>query len=258
MKSHSWSKKMGIANAEAAAELLGTVVAFLKLTGVSQNAILGYLREGQHGRRRRQAARHYRTLVRAYEDMGVLMATWFSNPRFLDQDGYPIPVKLGVGPRSLAQLIKFARVDLSMPVAAELIRQSPSIRLDDKGMLHVQRKVFVLPDFEIPRAALIIERYLSTLIGNSSGRKKDTHLLLERSCYVPRVNLKTVTPILRDIKTRATAFIDGVDGEIEHKRLRGTAAAQTGEMGVMIFAWTKPIGSSKRSKTQQEKRNQGS
>ena len=28
--------------------------------------------------------------MRAYEDMGVLMTTWFSNPKFLDKTGQPV------------------------------------------------------------------------------------------------------------------------------------------------------------------------
>lgn len=245
MRKTAWSKQIEVANREGASALLASTIAFLTRNGISQKSIVALAKASGTTRKKATPTRTYSNLMRAYEDMGVLMATWFSNPKFLDARGQPIPLKSGGGPRSLSQLMKAAGVKLNAGLAIELIRQSPSVRLDAKGFLHVQRRVFVLPEFEIPRAALIIERYLSTLIKNSAGRKQDTHLLLERSCFVPSVNLKTVTPILRDIKSRATAFIDAVDGEIEGKRLRGGSAKQAGEMGVLIFAWTKQKHSAK-------------
>ena len=240
MKKTAWSKKIAIANRDGANALLAATIAFLQRNGVSRNSIISIAKRSGGPKRKAASTRTYSSFMRAYEDMGVLMATWFSNPKFLDAQGFPVPLEPGSGPRSLAHLIKTSRVKLRISVATELMHQSPSVRLDANGLLHVQRRVFVLPEFEIPRAALIIERYLSTLIKNSSGRRQDTHLLLERSCYVPSVNLKTATPILRDIKSRATAFIDAVDGEIEGKRLRGTTTKHAGEMGVLIFAWTQP------------------
>ena len=102
----------------------------------------------------------------------------------------------------------------------------------------------MLPEFEIPRAALVVERYLETLWHNALGRKRGTTLLLERSCHVPEIDLRAVTPILRDIKERGTAFMDSTDGEIEACRSRRSRIGTTGEVGVVVFAWTKPRGGS--------------
>jgi hypothetical protein len=67
-------------------------------------------------------------------------------------------------------------------------------------------------------------------------------LLLERSCHVPEIDLRTVSPILRDIKERGTAFMDSTDGEIEANRLRSSRRSKravSGQIGVVVFAWTR-------------------
>jgi hypothetical protein len=97
----------------------------------------------------------------------------------------------------------------------------------------------VLPDFAIPRAALVMERYLDTLHKNSSPNRRRAVLLLERNCHVPEVNLRTVAPILRDIKKRGSAYIDSVNGDIEGLRKKRSRGKGSGEMSVHIFAWTR-------------------
>jgi hypothetical protein len=180
----------------------------------------------------------YRKTMRAYENMGVLMATWFSNPIFLDSLGNPVVLTASKGPRSVTNLIRHSRVRISTDIAIELLSRSTSVKSRDDGSFAALRRVFVLPEFEIPRAALVVERYLDTLRHNALGRKRGTTLLLERSCHVPEIDLRAVRPILRDIKERGTAFMDVTDGEIESSRLRRSKSV-TGEVGVVVFAWTK-------------------
>ena len=108
------------------------------------------------------------------------------------------------------------------------------------GNFVAQRREFVLPGFAVLRAALMIERYLDTLQRNSASDKKETVLLLERNCHVPEVNLKTIAPILRDIKRRGSVYIDSVDGDIEGLRRKRSRHKGSGEMSVHLFAWTRP------------------
>lgn len=185
------------------------------------------------------SVREYRRLVGAYEDMGMLMSTWFSHPRYLDGESRPLKLPLQ-GPVSVRSLVRSARVTVSVRLAAELMRRSPSIRVDDGGKFVALKRVFVLPDFEVPRAALVIERYLGTLRRNSSAQKNGTTLLLERNCHVPEIDLKRISPILRDIRERGTAFMDSVDGDIEAHRVRRPRRNGVGELGVLTFAWTRP------------------
>ena len=179
--------------------------------------------------------------MRAYEYMGVLMATWFSNPKFLDKTGKPLELTSSTGPRSVANLIRLARVPIQQRLTLELMRCSPSVKCSENGGFTALRKVFVLPEFEVPRAALVVERFLDTLNGNAIRRKlKST--LLERSCHATEVDLTAIAPILRDIKERGTAFMDSLDGEIEACRSRRSKRNTLGELGVAVFAWTKPAG----------------
>ena len=229
-----------LAHQQGAAALLGATFAFLQANKISKKLIVEYARKANQRKTTGGRFREYTTLVRAYEDMGLVMSTWYSLPRFLDAESRPLPLTTRPGPRSIPSLLRTSRVKISATLAKQLMRRSPSVRIDTHGNFIALKRVFVLPDFEVPRAALVIDRYLDTLRRNSSAHRKGTILLLERNCHVPEVDIQRITPILRDIKGRGTAFMDSVDGDIEAHRIRRSKRRGVGELGVLVFAWTRP------------------
>jgi hypothetical protein len=240
-----------LAKQQGATVLLAAMFSFLLRNNISKKLIAETMRQ-HHGRRKLDgSARQYRRLVSAYEDMGMVMSAWFSLPRFLDPEGRPLPLTAVRGSQSVPSLVRSSRVKISATLAVELLRRSPSVRIDTRGNFVALKRVFVLPDFEVPRAALVIERYLDTLGRNSSARRHDTTLLLERNCHVPEIDLRKINPILRDIKGRGTAFMDSVDGDIEALRIRRSRRKGVGELGVLVFAWTRP-SKARRSKSSPE------
>ena len=232
-----------LANQQGAAALLAATFEFLSRNKISKKMLLEALRRHRARQKPNGSIRQYKRLVRAYEEMGTVMSTWFSQPRFLDPNGLPIRLTATRGPHSIRNLVLSSRVKVSATLAIELMRRSTSVRIDAHGRFIALKRVFVLPDFEVPRAALVINRYLDTLRRNSRAQKSGTTLLLERNCHVQRVDLKRITPILRDIKGRGTAFMDSVDGDIEALRTRKYRRNGVGELGVLIFAWTRPSNS---------------
>src|SRR3984957_10541258 len=232
-----------LANQQGAAALLAATFEFLSRNKISRKIFLEALRRHRERQEPNGRIRQYKRLVRAYEEMGTVMSTWFSLPRFLDQNGLPIRLTATKGPHSIRSLVLSSRVKVSATVAIEMMRSSTSVRTDSHGRFIALKRVFVLPDFEVPRAALVISRYLDTLRRNSIAQKSGTTLLLERNCHVRKVDLKRISPILRDIQGRGTAFMDSVDGDIEALRTRKYRRNGVGELGVLIFAWTRPSNS---------------
>jgi hypothetical protein len=229
---------------QAAKALLRSAYDFLRRNNITVRSVNGSRRQRSQKVSEDKDLKLYRMAMRAYENMGVLMATWFSNPKFLDHLGNPTTLTASKGTRSITNLIRQSKVRISTSIAIELFNRSPSVKSNGDGSFLALRRVFVLPEFEIPRAALVVDRYLETLRHNALGRKRGTTLLLERSCHVPEIDLRTVSPILRDIKERGTAFMDSTDGEIEAYRSRRSGTGLTGEVGVVVFAWTKSRGRS--------------
>ncbi len=240
MTKHPRPSCSDLATQQGAAVLVEAMVRFLRDNGISKRLILATVRSHDKLSKSRGAARLYREWVRAYEDMGMVMSAWFSLPKFLDREGRPLPLSAHRGRLSIGSLVRSSRVKTSVSLAVELIRGSPSVRTDSRGNFVALKRVFVLPNFEIPRAALVMERYLDTLRKNSSAQKNGTNLLLERNCHVPEIDIKRISPILRDIKGRGTAFMDSVDGDIEAHRIRRSRRKGVGELGVLVFAWTRP------------------
>jgi hypothetical protein len=176
-------------------------------------------------------------MLRIYEDMSMVMATWFTDPRFLDGSGKPkaLHSKSSDGV-SVAQLVRAASVRISAKLATQLLIQSSSIRSQADGKLIPIRRPYTLPGFEVPRAAFVIERFLDTLRQNSSINPVKP--LLETSCYVTKLNRKSVAPILRDLKERGGSFMNSVAGEIESQRIKN-GNQNTSELGLFTFAWAK-------------------
>jgi len=229
-----------LTNQQAAIALLTAAVAFLRRNNMSENSILEAFRQTKDRRNLNGRVRQYRRSVDAYEDMGVIMSTWHSLPKFLDQDNHPVPLTTNRGANSISNLVRSSRVNISAKLATELMRRSPSVGTDPSGNLIALKRVFVLPEFEVSRAALVIERYLNTLRKNSSAHRNGTTLLLERNCHVPEIDLPSIAHVLRDIKSRGSAFMDSIDGDIEARRVTKARQRAVGELGVLVFAWTRP------------------
>jgi hypothetical protein len=227
-------------NLQSADALLSATTRFLRRNNIPRKLVIESINRNYGTKPSALNQGQYRRVVRSYEEMGTVMSTWFSLPRFLDRESRPVPLTIGRGRKSVAALVKASRVSINAATAIKLMRRSLTVRFDGLNNVVALRPEFVLPNFEVPRAALVIERYLETLSRNSSPKRGKTILMLERNCHIPEVNLRTIAPILRDIKGRGSAFIRAIDGDIEGRRTRGAAPRRVGEMSVHIFAWTKP------------------
>jgi hypothetical protein len=258
MMKNTDSRSADIVKRQGANALIAATIAFLNANDISKNLIVDSIRDYYSPRKPINSVRQYRKLARAYEHMGTVMSTWYSSSNFLDSECRPIPLTNRPGHRSVHALVRAARVPISTAVAIELMHRSPSIGIDSLGNLVAQRREFVLPDFAVPRAALVIERYLDTLHRNSVSHKRKSVLLLERNCHVPEVNLKTIAPILRDIKKRGAAYIDSVNGDVEVLRRTRSRGKDSGEMSVHIFAWTRLARPTKQIKDGSRKSSQQS
>ena len=226
-------------NQQGANALLAATFEFLRRNNISKKSILEFTRKHLVRNQRDRSLRVYRELEQAQEDMGLIMGTWFSHPKFLDASGRPVPLNVGKGTNSIAHLVRASGARVQGAIALELMRRSRSVKIGSDGRLIALRRAFVLPKLEVLRAAFVVERYLDTLQQIALGRKKETPLILERSCHVSEVDLARIVPILRDIESRGTAFMDSIDGDLEVRRLRKSKRKSVGELGVHVFVWTK-------------------
>jgi hypothetical protein len=226
-------------NQQGANALLAATFAFLRRNNISKNSILEFTRQHLVRNHRDRSLRVYRQLEQAQEDMGVIMGTWFSNPKFLDASGRPRPLTAGKGANSIAHLVRVSGAQIQGATAIQLMRQSPCIKFTSDGQLIALKRVFLVPKLEVPRAAFVVERYLETVLQIASDRKKDAPLLLERSCHVSEVDLAKAIPVLRNLESRGTAFLDAIDGDLEGRRLRRSKRKSVGELGIHVFVWRK-------------------
>jgi hypothetical protein len=226
--------------AEAAEILFGAVVKFLRKSKLESKLILGAAKHAQQRAikfKRRDAVRQFRSVLRVYEEMGGIVATWYSHPRFLDRAGNPKPLSVGRGASTIQNLVRSSGAEVPHSVVVDLMHMSPTITINERGELLAISRFFSLPGFELLRAGLVIERFLETLHRNSEVRDERSKLIFERSCYANSIGTQKVARLLRDIKQRGSAFMDSVDGQIELNRSRTSKRRDLSELGVFMFAW---------------------
>ncbi len=227
---------------EGAAEaLINSVYQYLIFNNIDPKWIESHLATLNRRSASKVHSNKFRAAFRAYEDMGAIIATWFADPAFLDKDGSPAPLSAGKGRTSIKKLLLAAGSELSTLAVKRLLQESPSIRkIGEDSFIPISR-VFMLPSFELLRAATVVERFLETLKSNSEASMKGSPLMFERSSYAHDIDLKSVMKLLRDIKSRGTGFMNGVDGEIEAQRnKRRSGEKKDVELGVFTFVWARP------------------
>src|SRR5580704_11849064 len=129
-----------IVKRQGANALIAATIGFLDANNVPKRLIVNSVRQYYGPRKVADSVRQFRRLARAYEDMGLVMSTWFSAPNFLDIDCRPIPLTVRPGPRSVYSLVRAARVSISPAFAIELMRHSPCVRINTLGNFVAQRR----------------------------------------------------------------------------------------------------------------------
>src|ERR1035438_10012821 len=132
-------------NQQGANALLAATFEFLLRNHISKKSILEFTRKYPRHNKLGGNSRTYRELELAQENMGRIMGTWFSHPKFLDASGRPRPLTARRGANSIASLVRVSGAQIQAAVAVQFMRQSPCIRFTGDGQLIALKRVFVLP-----------------------------------------------------------------------------------------------------------------
>lgn len=230
---------------QAGMTLIEETVRYLRSCGISHASIVNWVKSSERPKKHRRQE-HFRSVTRTYEQVGSLMSTWFDSPEFLGPNGRPIPLTLVGRKHSIRHLAHVAKVKLNIQSALALMRLSTSVSLSD-GKIAANRRVFVVPSFDLIRAALVIPRYLDTIESNFSAHRSGTIKLLERQCSVSSLDTRLIAPILRSIKDQGGSFVDAIDSQIEAARSTKRPSKEISELGLLVFAWTGKSAKARRS-----------
>jgi hypothetical protein len=78
MTRHSELSFLDDVDRQGANALIASTLEFLRTKNVSKRLILESVQDIYNARKPHGGFRQYRKLIRAYQDMGILMSTWFS------------------------------------------------------------------------------------------------------------------------------------------------------------------------------------
>ena len=79
-------------NKQGAAVLLTAAIDFLRLNAIEEDWIVDFTSRYISGNGNKPNVLRFRRMLRAYEDMSMVMSTWYANPQFLDGFGQPLPL----------------------------------------------------------------------------------------------------------------------------------------------------------------------
>lgn len=176
--------------------------------------------------------------------LGSILHRWFKNPKYLDDDARPVPIRArGKSPSIEALFREEGRPDYFEP-GLEHMRAV--------GMVNYDRRGGYLPTTEwalhrtltpemVGNLALTIDRMVSTLISNSTSKRKSAVRLIERTALVldlPRTKLPEFKTFAQE---QGGAFVSTMNDWLENRRKgdNGNRAKrhQTISAGIHVLAF---------------------
>jgi hypothetical protein len=187
------------------------------------------------------------TQLNFISDLPHVIARWHSDPRYLGPDGRPAALPLrGRGP-SLGALIESALPGEDARVVTRALMRVGGLRRRGSRYLPTRRHLRFRQHSGRVHSANALLRMLRTVERNLSGAPASA--IFERAAVNPRFPVIALAAFHRDLKARASLFLQDIDGNMGRHEARSTGGRRT-RVGVEVFAFEEPlIGSSQEQRT---------
>jgi hypothetical protein len=111
--------------------------------------------------RRGVGGRHLRFILHVYEQMGTIIATWYSNARILNKAGNPLLLSAGRGPFTIQSLVQASGAKIPCAVVMDLMQLSLTITIVQRDNFLAVSRFFslkvarLLRDIKVPGSAFM-------------------------------------------------------------------------------------------------------
>ena len=182
--------------------------------------------------------------------LGSVLHRWNRNPKYLDADARPFPVK-GTGPApSVQALFRAERRSRAFMQGFQTMKSAGLIKRTSSG-LYLPRNDSILlhsltPEM-VANLALSINRLIETLLQNTASRRRTASRLIERNALVPDLPKRYLEEFKLFSREQGAALVSTLNDWLENRRdgkrtAGGRWKEATVSAGIHVFAFTEPNG----------------
>ena len=177
--------------------------------------------------------------------LGSILHRWNRNPKYLDENARPFPLKASGAAPSIQALFRAENKagafeeGLRHMKGARLVRRTKSglyLPRNDSILLHT-----LTPEM-VANLGLSINRLVSTLLHNTGTRRRTASRLIERNALVPDLPRRHLEEFKTFSREQGAAFVSTMNDWLENRRQGLRAGAATGRSptvsaGIHVFAF---------------------
>jgi hypothetical protein len=170
--------------------------------------------------------------------VGELLTEWHQNPKYLDESGNPIPIKMRGPTKSFYGLSRDSAPNLEPETLLTELRRVGAVTLDNKRFVHVRmRSLPVYKDnrLAIQHTLMSLHSFITTLRHNLDSDPSNSDQLFHRVAWNGAFDRKLIPMLKIKLKRQGQDFLESFDNWMMRKNGgRGKKMRQSGSEPVFI------------------------
>jgi hypothetical protein len=178
--------------------------------------------------------------------LGSVLHRWNRNPKYLDGDARPLPLK-STGPApSVQALFRAEKRAADFSDGIEQLKSSGLVKQTRAGLLLPRHDLILLHSLTpemVANLALSINRLIETLLQNTASKRRTTSRLIERNALVPDLPKRHLEEFKAFAREQGAALVSTMNDWLESRR-KGTrtnrkiSSTATVSAGIHVFAFS--------------------
>ena len=178
--------------------------------------------------------------------LGSVLHRWNRNPKYLDGDARPLPLKATGPAPSVQALFRAEQRASAFPHGIEQLKSSGLVKQSRNGLLLPRHDLILLHSLTpemVANLALSINRLIETLLQNTATKRRTTSRLIERNALVPDLPRRHLEEFKAFSREQGAALVatmnDWLESRRKARRPSGKASASaTVSAGIHVFAFS--------------------
>jgi len=175
--------------------------------------------------------------------IGHVIYRWQRSPKYLDANGKPFPIPSHGPAPSVEALFKQLKVSNKFSASLPQLRKYKRVRVTKSGLYSPTSETTIMPALTpevVVALTQTINRLVTTVLQNTSVRRKNVLRLIERSTWVPDLPSEKLPEFKQFVLEQAGGMLETVNDWLETRRgsaARTPKAPGRFEVGLHAFAF---------------------
>ena len=178
--------------------------------------------------------------------LGSILHRWNRNPRYLNDEAQPYPIRASGPTPSIEALFRAERKSTAFVTGLKHMRSAGLVKRTRMGLFLPRNDSILLhtltPEM-VANLALSINRLVSTLLQNTSVKGRTASRLIERNALVPDLPKRRLEEFKAFSREQGAAFVSTMNDWLENRRIsqtlgRRNLSKKTVSAGIHVFAFT--------------------